>query len=475
MKGYSVFARAGKLYATIKTPGGAWVQRVTPYPVGKETEAKRFAARLARTFAAQAEAGAGAAGLTLAAYAKTWLAQRTGLVDDHANDETRLRLHVLPALGHLLLEDVQARHLAGLFAGLRTAGKLAPRTIYNVYSVIAALLRDAEIEGLIDRAPAKLTVYQLGAKVDSDPTRRGDAVFSRAETTALTSDARIPPDRRVVYALGALAGLRHGEIAGLRWRHIDASKAPLGMLTIATSYDKGRTKTNVVRRIPLHPALAAMLDEWRDLGWQGHVGRAPEADDLIVPLEHDPPRKQARPNPRGGGMRSKNDTRKRWLRDLETLGMRHRRGHDLRATFITLADEDGCDPAVVELLTHTPPNRRAIDGYLRRQWPRLCAEVMKMHVEIAPLRCAAFVQSAEYLKKPHTKGWRRRESNAGTVAGSTGLAKVIPLTSAARMTGDGHACDRPAQSVVQPTCCDLGLVLLAAAGQGARVPHRSAR
>jgi len=45
-----------------------------------------------------------------------------------------------------------------------------------------------------------------------------------------------------------IAGLRHGEVAGLRWRHCDPTLEPLGRLVIATSNDTGRTKTKVTRR-----------------------------------------------------------------------------------------------------------------------------------------------------------------------------------------------------------------------------------
>jgi len=42
------------------------------------------------------------------------------------------------------------------------------------------------------------------------------------------SHAGIPLDRRVVYAIELLGGLRTGECAALRWRHYDPSLEPLG-------------------------------------------------------------------------------------------------------------------------------------------------------------------------------------------------------------------------------------------------------
>lgn len=472
--GYSIFPRGGRLYASIAGPDGKWIQRRTKFLVGQEDAAEKWGRERAKRIAADRAAGAGTAPLTVEAFSVPWLERRRALVADAGNDEQRLRSHVLPVIGSLMLGEVEPRHVIDLFADIRGARKIAPRTIYNVYSVVSALFRDARKKGLISQTPCILDAHDLGPKVDSDPTQRGEAVFTREEVEWLLGDRRIPFDRRVVYALEAMTGLRHGEVAGLRWRHYDASKAPLGMLTIATSYDKGATKTGVVRRIPVHPTLAAMLTTWRGGGWPVLFGHEPGPDDLVVPLEPDPIAKRARKNPRAGGMRSKNDSRKRWLVDLVALGLRHRRGHDLRATFITLAVEAGADLGTIERLTHTAPNRKAIDGYWRAQWPQFCREVMRL--EIVP-SCASHVQAAESATMTDSSEWRRRESKAGETVDGDALAKVIPIVAGRRAAPDGTDSPDPAHDLVQRARCDAGLIALTAAVQATRrlTPTTAAR
>ena len=68
--------------------------------------------------------------------------------------------------------------------------------------------------------------------------------------------------------------------------------------------------------------------------------------------------------------------------DLPALGWRHRRHYDMRATFITLAIDDGADPDVLETrVTHTRKSRSAFDGYNRGlHWERTCAEVLKLRI-----------------------------------------------------------------------------------------------
>ena len=59
------------------------------------------------------------------------------------------------------------------------------------------------------------------------------ATFTTREVEQLISDTQIPPERQVQYALKAIAKLRHGEVAGLCWRHYDPTLEPLGRLLAA--------------------------------------------------------------------------------------------------------------------------------------------------------------------------------------------------------------------------------------------------
>lgn len=42
----------------------------------------------------------------------------------------------------------------------------------------------------------------------------------------------------------------------------------IGRLLVATSYDAGRTKTDVTRRVPVHPTLARILAAWKLSHWE---------------------------------------------------------------------------------------------------------------------------------------------------------------------------------------------------------------
>ena len=188
----------------------------------------------------------------------------------------------------------------------------------------------------------------------------------------MISHCRIPADRRVVNALLGLSGLRIGEAAALRWRHIDFEETPLTKITVARPTN-GRTKTKRTALVPVHPRLDAILRDWKASGWPARHGARPRLEDLVVP---GPP----------GPMWSDKRFRDRFQRDLPKVGLRLEAGarkrspHGLRASFLTLAVEDGAVFEIVDRVVHPPGRRgrRAGPLYLRPDWEALCREVAKL-------------------------------------------------------------------------------------------------
>jgi integrase len=308
---------------------------------------------------------------TVGAWRKTWLKQRaTDGVASVKDDAARLK-HARE-LDSLRLEEVTPKHIRELVLRLKREGRLAPRTVRHVYSTLSLMFRDAVIEGHLRATPCVLRRGDLPAKKDADPTWRDGAVFSRAEVEQLLSDARVPEERRALYAVLFCGGLRIGEVAALRWRHYEPDLQPLGKLLVALSYNrktatvKGVKVEGRTRQVPVHPVLAAALASWRLGGWERYVGHAPQAEDLLLP------------NYRGAHLRDP-VVHANLLRDLEALGLRARRVHDARRTFISLAMADGARKDVLRWVTHGPSGD-VVDAYTTLPWTALCAEVGKLHL-----------------------------------------------------------------------------------------------
>jgi hypothetical protein len=181
--------------------------------------------------------------LTVRAYGKRWLEERESSISTGATTAVASRCTVLPHIGDMLLVEVRTKQLIELFHRIRTVPRTgrdkpaAPRLVYNIYSVVSAMFRDAKLGDLIEQSPCCLDERQLGPLRDTDPEWRAEAVFARGEVETIISTPKIPADRRVVYALELLAGVRPGEASALRWRHYDANVKPLGKLLVALAYN----------------------------------------------------------------------------------------------------------------------------------------------------------------------------------------------------------------------------------------------
>src|SRR5579859_7454444 len=226
---------------------------------------------------------------TVRQYAKRWTGQRikerlTTAIDERA----RLDLYAMPAIGKLRLDKVRPRHIRDLVKSLRTRGELAPRTVRHVYGSLHTMFHDAVVEEIIVTNPCILKRGELPRSIDKDPTWRAGAIFTRAELHRLILDSTVPPDRRIMYALLGVTGVRFGEASALRWRAYDSAIEPLGRLLVVSSWAtkirrEKPTKTEQPRSIPVHPVLANLLGRWKSEGWRQMMGRDAGPDDLIVP------------------------------------------------------------------------------------------------------------------------------------------------------------------------------------------------
>ena len=143
-----------------------------------------------------------------------------------SDDRARLKLQALKFIGAMPMEDVRPRHLRDMVLEMRKDAVLAPRTIRKIYATVVTMFRTAVADELIPFSPCVLARGILPKNVDGDPSFRANAIFTREEVETLISDVRLLEDRRVVYALKVLAGLRHGEASGLRWRQCDRTLEP---------------------------------------------------------------------------------------------------------------------------------------------------------------------------------------------------------------------------------------------------------
>lgn len=401
----SILARGRVLYAKLKAVDGTWHRVATPFSVGDEARAVAWAQDRQREVDRERGRRERFGGpLTVAAFAQRWLEART--TKTVGDDRTRLEKHAIPRLGSMLLVEVKPRHIRELVLALRAEGKLSPKTIREVASILHTMFKSAFVDELVPSNPVVLERGVLPKKQDKDPAWRAQAIFTRDEIEQIISDERIPEDRRVIYALKFFCG-RHTEVLASTWDRYDAATEPLGTLHVV------ETKSGVPRAVPVHPTLAKILAAWKLGGWARTYGATPTASDLIVRTR------------RAGAQYKAADTQVRFVEDLARLGLRtkastrNRRGHDLRRTLITLARADGAIDSLLRWVTHGPRPSEILDVYSSPPWASLCAEIGKLRVRLLEGKLVelhghlgpSVVQGSEVSDTAAEKERPRRDSN----------------------------------------------------------------
>ncbi|MHB8234390.1 MAG: tyrosine-type recombinase/integrase [Solirubrobacteraceae bacterium] len=196
--------------------------------------------------------------------AEAWLdGLRAGHITNRSGDpykpsairayEKELRLRVKPVLGHLRLGEVTTKDVQRLVDGLVKA-ELAPATIDVALTPLKAMYRRAAGRGDVRVNPT------LGIE---KPAVRSAAKRIVAPTDAEAMIAALDSDERALWATAMYAGLRRGELIGLRRGDVDLAT---GVLHVRRGWDmvEGEVapKSRQGRRkVPIAAVLRDHLDE----------------------------------------------------------------------------------------------------------------------------------------------------------------------------------------------------------------------
>jgi integrase len=420
--------RGQTVWIRYKDASGEWVNETTEYRQ-HEVEAnpeplKQYVKSLLGSVShqrVQIESGAKPLN-TVRAYVKRWLEDRSDRGISAAKYEEPGRLarameievdHGVK-LGDLEMHAVRPKHAQEVVRYLRALkgeDKLSPRTIIHTYRTLRNVFESAVVDEVVVGNPIKVKKGELPKKVDADLEWRAQATYTVREVERLISDSLIPVERRVQYALKALAGLRHQEVAALCWRHIDHTAEPLARINVVQAYDSREcvvksTKDGESREVPLHPTLAKILAAWKLEHWERIYGRKPKDDDYVVPT-----RNFTCVNVADAGRAMPDDLLALGLR-VKAGKKRKRGGHDLRSWFETRCIEDGGDSKLIDRLLHAA-DKSVAGGYQRFSWATLCRELAKLKVGILDGKVLPLVTESFQAEKKAGNRWRKEVTPKG--------------------------------------------------------------
>jgi integrase len=253
--------------------------------------------------------------------------------------EQNARLHIVPALGRTKLKNLTPAHVRGLYREKLDAG-LSARSVQYVHATLHKALKQAVADGLI---PSNVTEAVKAPR----PVKKEIRPLNAEQARTLLDTAR--GDRlEALYVVAVTAGMREGELLGLKWEDLDldagklAVRRSLSITRDGPAYelpknDKGRSIKLTARAVEvLKRHKAAQNKERLSLGvlWQDN--------DLIFPGHAGQP------------MRAWSLTGGPFLRLLKRAGLPEKtRFHDLRHTCATLLLGKSVHPKIVqELLGH---------------------------------------------------------------------------------------------------------------------------
>jgi integrase len=207
--------------------------------------------------------------LTMAEWLTTWLndyMKPSLRPTTWENYEIQVMRHILPALGHLRLSQLQTSNLQKLYNdklsnGGRLDGKeggLSPRSVRYIHTLIHAALEQAKKEGMI-------TINVADAvKLPHDPKKEIQCLDTEGVKKLLT--AARETKHFPAYFLALNTGLRRGELLGLRWRDVDLKEGTVtvtqGLIRTKGGLKFQEPKTKLSNRtIGISPQVVSVLKD----------------------------------------------------------------------------------------------------------------------------------------------------------------------------------------------------------------------
>jgi integrase len=240
--------------------------------------------------AALAEALAGQGGgdrKTVAGFLElVWLPAKLGEVDRSTFDQYAwaVRRHIVPGLGQFKLVELESAVLDRWLRRLGSAGRqegarpLSVTSVGLVRKVFSMACADAVDRGFLADNPVRGTQAPPAA-----PSGTVDWTADELQRFLAASDGHRLAS---AFHLAVVAGLRRGELLGLRWSDLDLVA---GRLRVAQQLmvEGGRARLKPVpararRTVPLPPPMMRMLLEHRNRQDAELAGDAARADDDLV-------------------------------------------------------------------------------------------------------------------------------------------------------------------------------------------------
>ncbi|MCE5255000.1 MAG: site-specific integrase [Actinomycetia bacterium] len=289
--------------------------------------------------------------LTLKELLDEWLEVTSTAVraSTHQSYEANVRLHIVPAIGGMRVQDLTPTHLNSLYKRLLVHGRadgkggLRPKTVRNIHICLHRALTYAVRTNLVVRNVASNASPPRQPGFTGKEMRTWSAEQLREFLMSVSQHRYF-----AAYLLAATTGMRRGEVLGLTWDDVDLDARTVSvrqtLLSINYKVQLSEPKTQRSKRcIALDAYTVAVLKEHRARQEKEHSPGAGQhqGNGFVFTTEEGLP---VQPD----------NFSKLFDTAVKKSGLPRIRFHDLRHTAATLALREGIHPKVVsERLGHS--------------------------------------------------------------------------------------------------------------------------
>ncbi len=268
--------------------------------------------------------------------------------------ENRIQKHLVSGFGARELGEFNREELQA-FLDRKVAEGLSRSTVDHLRWDLRSIFTLGHHEGIVVRNPAVLLYTSRDAKQTEPKVMNGAEVMKCLRVLDLRE--------RLIVRLAVFAGMRPGEIFGLRWRHVESDHVVVEQRIYKGVIDTPKSRRSA-RKVALSPGILTELNEWRKLvlAWDAQGWVFP-SENLATPLRPENVwRRQIGPKFKGAGLG--------WV-NFQVM----------RRTYATLAHKAGADPkSIADQLGHGIGT--SLDVYTRANIETLAENARKMELSV---------------------------------------------------------------------------------------------
>lgn len=291
----------------------------------RKVDAERFAAEVTSGIGRGDYLDPRAGQVVLEKWVTTWLSTLTVKPKTRASYESLLRSRILPAFGRRRLDNIRPSDIQGWVSAMHDEGLSASRIRQAV--IVLRLVMDAAVQDrLVARNPCE--------RIKLPRLKQEEASYFDPPTIERIL-GEIDDQYQLLFRVLATLGLRWGEAAALRRRHVDLLKRRIrvedSLAEVSGKLIFGSTKSHAVRTVPIPPSIAAALTR--------HLKTVDKSPDALLFR-----------GPKGGPIRYRYAYMSLWRPALERLGLPAVGLHTLRHSAAAKLISAGASPKAVQTL-----------------------------------------------------------------------------------------------------------------------------